>query len=57
MSKKVIRMVDFARRLTLPRDLTEKLNLSPNESVELMFSEKNRCIVIKKHEHRYKQNK
>lgn len=54
MSKKVIRMVDFARRLTLPRDLTEKLNLSPNESVELMFSEKNHCIVIKKHEHRYK---
>ena len=54
MSKKVIRMVDFARRLTLPRDLTEKLNLLPNESVELMFSEKNHCIVIKKHEHRYK---
>lgn len=54
MSKKLIRTVDFARRLTLPKDLTEKLNLYPNESVELMFSNKNNCIMIRKHIKDYK---
>lgn len=54
MSKKLIRTVDFARRLTLPKVLTEKLNLYPNESVELMFSSKNNCIVIRKHIKDYK---
>lgn len=50
---KIIRTIDFARRLTLPKDLTDKLQLKPNESVELGFSNKNQCIIIKKHESRY----
>lgn len=54
MKKKIVRTVDFARRLTLPKDLTDKLEIKPNDSVELNFSNKNQCIIIRQHIKDYK---
>lgn len=54
MRKKVVRTVDFANRLTIPKDLVERLGIKPNDSVSLSFSEKNKCIIIQQHIRNYR---